>query len=140
MVVVELVYTGRGGLEQLVDQTAVEVEYVFDRHTLKWSPSYPVTLRESLGLGVRQQMIGGVPPSPGGRGGKKAYRMWLALPEGGLRAWTAELTDRILKGCGASGKGTQAQVRRELQKVLVCRLGPCLERAQLPSILMGSIP
>ena len=47
MVMVEMAFSGEGGLEQLVEETARAVEMVLSRHALDWSPNYPVTLREA---------------------------------------------------------------------------------------------
>jgi len=138
MVVVEIVFPGPGGLEQLVDQTATALEGLFDRHNLEWSLNYPVTLRESLCLGLQQQMIGGA-GSPAARSSakKKVYRVGLALADGGLRAWTTQLVDRILAGCQRAELAADSKIRKELQKVLVAQIGPYMERTENSPVAAG---
>lgn len=138
MIVVEIVFAGQGGLDQLMDQAATALEGVFGRHNLEWSQDYPVTLREALCLGLQKQMVGGsvcqcVSETPK----KKAYRVWMALPDGGLRAWTNQLVDQILAGCGKKGVPPTGRLRKELQKVLVAQLGPYMERSEIPPLLAG---
>jgi len=139
MIVVEIVFSGPGGLDQLMNQTGNALEEAFGRHNLRWSDAYPVTLRESLGLGLQQQIIGGSVCQCGSSDSdQKAYRVWLALPEGGLRAWTNLLVDRILAGCVHEKAPKDAKLRRDLQKILVAQLGPYMERSELPPLLAGS--
>lgn len=140
MVMVEMAFSGTGGLEQLVEETATAVELVLYRHDMAWSPGYPVTLREALALGLQQQIMGGHACASGHAGTRRApvYRVWLNMPEGGLRGWTSLLTCRILTGCGEEDAPAGAQVRRELQHCLVNELGPYLARVEVPAVLSGS--
>lgn len=139
MVVVEIAFPGPGGLEQLVDETATALEARFERHNLKWSLNYPVTLRESLCLGLQQKMIGGarVPGSSRVTSRKKVYRVGLALSQGGLRAWTTQLVDGILAGCLKAELPADSRIRKDLQKVLVTQIGPYMERSENSSLTAG---
>lgn len=144
MVMVEMAFSGAGGLEQLVEETAAAVETVLFRHDIAWSRSYPVTLREALALGLQQQIIGGHACNSGHAGSRRPaiYRVWLNMPEGGLRGWTALLASRILTGCGQVPAAAPGQanrlVRQELQHCLVHELGPYLTRVDVPSALAGN--
>jgi hypothetical protein len=131
MVMVEMVFAGQGGLDQLVDQVAGGLEDVLYRHAIAWDRAYPITLRESFRLGLQQQIVGAhaCPPVFGLR---QDYRVWLQLPEGGLRAWTALLSCRILAGCREEDAPEGCLLRQDLQRCLVERLGPCLERPARP--------
>jgi hypothetical protein len=138
MVLVEMVFTGEGGLNQLVDLVAERLEDVLYRHAVSWQRDYPITLRESLRLGLQQQIVGAhaCPPMQGHR---QDYRVWLQLPPGGLRAWTALLACRILAGCREEDVPEGARLRKELQRCLVDSLGPCLERPERPVMAAGSV-
>lgn len=140
MVMVEMVFSGTGGLDQLVHQTALAVEDTLYRHALKWSPDYPVTMREALRLGLQQQIVGGYACQcvSATADEVKAYRVWLALPDGGLRAWTNQLVGRILAGCKEEDSPEGSKLRKELQRTLVAQLGPFLERSELPPMLAGT--
>jgi len=131
MYLVEMVFSGEGGLEALVVQVATQVEVIFDRHDLVWRSDYPITLREALRLGLQQHLVGAhaCPPGPGGH---HEYRVWLQLPTGGLRAWTGFLTARLLAGCGKEEVAPGSVLRKDLQRYLVQALGSCLERPELP--------
>ena len=137
MLLVEMVFTGEGGLEQWVQQVAERLEALFDRHEVAWRTDYPITLRESLRLGLQQQIVGShaYPPVAGKR---QDYRVWMQLPGGGLRAWTALLTYRVLAGCGKEELSEAAPLRQDLQRALVESLGPCLERPERPLVAAGS--
>jgi hypothetical protein len=137
MVVVEMVFAGNGGLDQLVDQVAAGLEEVLYRHAISWDRLYPITLRESFRLGLQQQIVGShaCPPVFGRR---RDYRVWLQLPDGGLRAWTALLSCRILAGCREEDAPEGSALRQDLQRCLVDRLGPCLERPERPQMVAGS--
>ena len=138
MVVVEMVFAGNGGLDQLVDQVAEGLEDVLYRHAIAWDGAYPITLRESFRLGLQQQILGAhaCPPVFGRR---HEYRMLLQLPDGGLRAWTALMANRILAGCREDDAPEGSLLRQELQRCLVDRLGPCLERPERPQMASGSV-
>jgi len=140
MVMVEMTFSGSGGLDQLVEETEAGVEKVLYRHALVWSPLYPVTLREALALGLQQQIMGGHARNSGRAATRHpaAYRVLLNMPEGGLRAWTALLTSRIMTGCGEESSPADSQVYQELQRCLVSELGPYLARVEVPSALAGS--
>ena len=137
MYLVEMVFSGEGGLEALVAQVADQVELVFGRHSLAWREDYPITLREALRLGLQQHLVGAhaCPPGPGGR---NEYRVWLQLPTGGLRAWTSFLTARLLAGCGREEVAPGSPLRKDLQRYLVQALGSCLERPELPPAFAGA--
>ncbi len=138
MVLVEMSFSGAGGLEELVGSLAEAVEAALERQDLAWKDDYPVTLRESLRLGLQQQIVGGHACHCGeGVGKASAYRVWVGLPEGGLRAWTEMLLQRLLEGCGKGHAAAGSRVRRDLQGVLVQVLGPCLQRAEAASLLPG---
>jgi hypothetical protein len=137
MYLVEMVFSGEGGLEALVVQVATQVEVIFERHGLVWRAGYPITLREALRLGMQQHLVGAhaCPPGPGG---SHEYRVWLQLPTGGLRAWTGFLTARLLAGCGKEDVAPGSPLRKDLQRYLVQALGSCLERPELPPAFVGS--
>jgi hypothetical protein len=141
MVMVEMAFSGSGGLEQLVEECSEAVEMVLYRHAMAWGPAYPVTLREALALGLQQQIMGGHACVSGHAGTRRpaAYRVWLNMPEGGLRGWTALLACRILAGCGEEDAPIGSQVRRDLQHCLVHELGPYLARVEVPSALAGTV-
>ena len=137
MVLVEMVFAGEGGLDQLVQQVAERLEALLGRHGVAWLKDYPITLRESLRLGLQQQIVGthACPPVAGRR---QDYRVWMQLPGGGLRAWTALLTHRVLAGCGREDVPEADPLRQDLQRSLVDSLGPCLERPERPLVVAGS--
>jgi hypothetical protein len=138
MVLVEMVFRGEGGLGQLVDQVAGSLETVLASHGAAWQQDYPITLRESLRLGLQQQIVGAhsCPPAAGQR---QDYRVWLQLPEGGLRGWTATLASRVLAGCREERAPEGGPLRRALQRSLVEKLGPCLERPLRPQMMEGAL-
>ncbi|MFI5355443.1 MAG: hypothetical protein ACHQX0_07520 [Desulfobaccales bacterium] len=137
MVLVEMVFTGKGGLGQLVDETAAGVEETLNSHGCVWDLAYPLTLRETLRLGLQQQIVGAhtCPPTAAG---VQAYRVWLQLPDGGLRAWTTLLANRFLAGCREQDQPEGSPLRVDLQRSLVRTLGSCLERPEIPPVLSGS--
>lgn len=138
MILVEMAFQGPGGLECLVEKAALALEGEIERLGLDWQDSYPITLRESLRLGLQQQIITGRarrglqqdPSSP-------VYRVWIGLPEGGLRAWTDGLVQRVLDACGAAGLPPESDPHKRLQSALVQTLGPCLQRAEVSEALAG---
>lgn len=138
MVMVEMAFSGAGGLEELVSRLAASVEGAVARYELDWLDEYPITLRESLRLGLQQQIIGGhalhCPPS---KDGAPTYRVWIRLPDGGLRAWTDALLQRVLEGFGHGDAPAGDGIRGALQANLVAVLGPCLQRAEAASLLPG---
>lgn len=137
MVLVEMSFCGAGGLEELVGRLAEAVEGALERQQAQWKENYPITLRESLRLGLQQQIVGGHACHCQGRDGEPAtYRVWVGLPDGGLRAWTEELGQRVLDGCGL-GRGNTPKLARALQNGLVEILGPCLHKAEAASLLPG---
>lgn len=132
MVLVEMRVSSEAGLEGLVEALAQGVEGVLEGHGAAWSPEHPLTLREALRMGLRRQMLEGhACPEDAGPG---VHRVWVALPEGGLRAWTQDLVQRVLQGCGRQRRGAE-RLPRALQHSLVNRLGPCLRRAEAASWL-----
>lgn len=141
MVLVEMSFCGAGGLEELVSELAAAVEGVLQRHAAQWNGQYPITLRESLRMGLQQQIVGGhaCHCQSGGDQDPATYRVWIALPDGGLRAWTQTLQDRVLDGCGLHRGGTP-QLARSVQSALVAVLGPCLQKVEASSLLPGLAP
>lgn len=139
MVMVEMAFQGTGGLDQLVSQTADAVECVLAKHSLAWHPGFPVTLRESLCLGLQQQMVArGRGMTRVARPGSPVYRVLLGLPPGGLRAWTNLLTVRILAGCKEEGRVEHGPVWHDLQACLVEQIGPWLQRLEGESLSKAS--
>jgi len=132
MVLAELVYGGRGGLGELVAQLSTAIEGVLARHGRSWSANYPITLREALGMGLQQQVLGGYPRAVD-PGHDLQYHVWVALPEGGAAAWVQELAWRMLQGC-SQPQGTPPLVR-DLEETLLLSLAPCLRRSgDLPGL------
>jgi hypothetical protein len=127
MVVVEMGFRGQGGLGSLVLQAADAVEQELDRAGLAWSEKYPITLRESLGLALQQLIVGGHGRSLSRGPQDRVYRVWLGLPEGGLKAWAAGVAARVLEGCQAVDKPLGREIGGRLQAVLVAQLEPCLD-------------
>jgi hypothetical protein len=138
MAVVEMVFSGAGGLGQWVDEVALSLEGVLQRHAAAWHRDYPITLRESLRLGLQQQIVG-AHACPAADGRRQDYRVWLQLPEGGLRAWTSLMAGRVLAGCHEDHAGQATLLRRDVQRSLVDGLGPCLERPQPPLVAAGAL-
>ena len=138
MILVEMAFSGAGGLESLVEETAQSLERRLEGLDLAWQDAYPVTLRESLRLGLQQQIVGGH-ACPAGPQDPKApvYRVWIALPDGGLRAWTDSLVQRVLDGCDAAELPASSEARKQLQSALVRSVGPSLQRAESPEHLAG---
>jgi hypothetical protein len=134
MVLVELSTCGEDGLEGLVTRLAEALERILEEQAWDWREDYPLTLRESLRMGLQQQILTG---RPGRRPDDTTHRVWVALPEGGLRAWTAGLSQRALDGCGHGTLVQHDRTRQELQAALVQVLGPCLQRAEAASLLPG---
>lgn len=138
MILVEMAFKGQGGLESLVLQASRSVEEALEGLGLHWRADYPVTLHESLRLGLQQQIMGGrAPRAIRQDADPPIYRVWIGLPEGGLRAWTDGLVQRVLDGCAVEALPGGDQARKRLQSTLVQALGPCLQQASVSEALAG---
>lgn len=128
MVLVEMVFDGEGGLGQWVDEAAADAQATLSQHGMTWKPEYPLTLRDTLRLGLQHQVAGSRARPAATTRGHQAYRVWLQLPDGGLRAWTAQIASCLAAGCKSKQGQDMAGLRQELQLGLVHRLGRCLRR------------
>lgn len=137
MELAELVYDGKGGLGELVAHLADAIEIVLTRHGRDWSPAYPITLREALGMGLQQQMLGGH-PQPRDPGHGRGFHVWIALPAGGSAVFAQELAWRLLQGC--THPSGSPRLIHDLEAVLLAGLGPCLRNAEdLPGLSTNHI-